>query len=203
MRLRLQHPMCCSVCASLTTNWCLNPRRRGNRCRYEKIGVSFLLSALRSFARAIFCSCRMRSLVTPNLLPTSSRVFGLPPSNPNRWKIIFRSRSSNTSKSSLSSSRMFLSLNNSNGVCASSSPTISPNAVESSSLIGASRDAGRIETVLNRETFPRIPISSASSSSVGSRPNPRSFAARLASVCRSCRSDVGSGWSYSGSPAPA
>jgi hypothetical protein len=68
---------------------------------------------------------------------------------------------------------MFLSLNNSNGVCASSSPTISPNAVESSSLIGASRDAGRIETVFNRESFAlEIPISSASSSSVGSRPNP-------------------------------
>jgi len=52
--------------------------------------------------------------VTPNFSPTSSRVFGLPPSNPNRLKIIFRSRSSNTSKSSLSSSRMFLSLNNFN-----------------------------------------------------------------------------------------
>src|SRR6478752_5155017 len=112
------------------------------------------------------------SLVTPNFLPTSSRVFGLPPSDPNRWKIIFRSRSSNTSKSALSSSRMFLSLNNSNGVCASSSPTISLNSVESSSLIGASRDAGRIETVFNCETLPlEIPISSASSSSVGSRPN--------------------------------
>ena len=44
---------------------------------------------------------------------------------------------------------LFLSLNDSNGVCASSSPTISPNAVESSSLIGASRDAGRIETLFN------------------------------------------------------
>jgi hypothetical protein len=50
-----------------------------------------------------------------------------------------RLKNSLTSKNSLSSSRMFLSLNNSNGVCASSSPTISPNAVESSSLIGASR----------------------------------------------------------------
>jgi hypothetical protein len=62
MRLRLQHPMCCSACASLTTNWCLNPRRRCNRCRYEKIGVPFLLSALRSFARAIFCSFRIRHI---------------------------------------------------------------------------------------------------------------------------------------------
>src|SRR5271165_18049 len=79
------------------------------------IGFSLLASALRSFARAIFCNCRIRSLVTPKFFPTSSRVFGLPPSNPNRLKIILRSRSSNTSKSSLSSSRMLLSLNNSNG----------------------------------------------------------------------------------------
>ena len=49
MRLRLQHPMCCSACASLTTNWWLNPRQRGNRCGYDTIGVSSLLSALRSF----------------------------------------------------------------------------------------------------------------------------------------------------------
>src|SRR6202048_3498204 len=45
------------------------------------IGFSFLLSALRSFAKAIFCNCRIRSLVTPNFLPTSSRIFGLPSSN--------------------------------------------------------------------------------------------------------------------------
>src|SRR6476469_1227982 len=68
--------------------------------------------------------------------------------------------------------RRILSRNNSNGVIASSSPTISPNSVESSSLIGASNDAGRIETVFNCETLPAaIPISSPSSSSVGSRPN--------------------------------
>ena len=78
-------------------------------------GFSLLASALRSFAKAIFCNCRIRSLVTPNFFPISSRIFGLPSSNPNRIKIILRSRSSNTSKSSLSSSRMFLSLNDSNG----------------------------------------------------------------------------------------
>jgi hypothetical protein len=51
------------------------------------------------------------------------------------------------------------------------SPTISPNSVESSSLIGASRDAGRIDTVLSCEILPLArPTSSASSSSVGSRP---------------------------------
>ena len=64
-------------------------------------GFSLLASALRSFARAIFCNCRIRSLVTPNFFPISSRISGLPPSNPNRIEIILRSRSSNTSKSSL------------------------------------------------------------------------------------------------------
>ena len=65
---------------------------------------------------AIFWSWRIRSRVTPNFLPTSSRVFGLPPSSPNRWKIIARSRSSSTASNSLTSSRRFLSLSNSNGV---------------------------------------------------------------------------------------
>ena len=114
----------------------------------------------------------MRSRVTPNFLPTSSSVFGLPPSSPKREKIILRSRSSSTSSRPPTSLRRFLSRNNSNGVIASSSPTISPNSVESSSLIGASNDAGRIETVFNCETLPAaIPISSPSSSSVGSRPS--------------------------------
>src|SRR5207253_763448 len=39
------------------------------------IGFSFLLNARRSFESAMFCSCRMRSRVTPNFFPTSSRVF--------------------------------------------------------------------------------------------------------------------------------
>ena len=43
--------------------------------------------------------------------------------------------------------RRFLSRSSSNGVCASSSPTISPNSVESSSLIGAS-SVGQLEDSL-------------------------------------------------------
>ena len=38
-------------------------------------GFSLLASALRSFARAIFCNCRIRSLVTPNFFPISSENF--------------------------------------------------------------------------------------------------------------------------------
>ena len=102
----------------------------------------------------MFCSWRMRSRVTPNFLPTSSSVFGLPPSSPKREKMIFLSRSSSTSSRPPTSLRRFLSRSNSKGVCASSSPTISPNSVESSSLIGASSEAGRIETVLSCETLP-------------------------------------------------
>src|SRR5215217_4218047 len=77
----------------------------------------------------------MRSLVTPNFFPTSSSVLGFPPSRPKRWKMIFFSRSSKTSNRPPTSLRRFLSRSSSNGVCASSSPTISPNSVESSSLI--------------------------------------------------------------------
>ena len=38
----------------------------------------------------MFCNCRIRSRVTPNFLPTSSSVFGLPPSSPKREKMILR-----------------------------------------------------------------------------------------------------------------
>src|SRR2546423_13428321 len=135
-------------------------------------GRSFLLRARRSFDSAMFCNCRIRSRVTPNFLPTSSSVFGFPPSSPKREKMILRSRSSSTSSNPPTSFRKFLSRSNSNGVWASSSPTISPNSVESSSLIGASSEAGRIETVFSCETLPlAMPISSPSSSSVGSRPS--------------------------------
>jgi hypothetical protein len=49
---------------------------------------------------------------------------------------------------------------------------VAHDSVESSSLMGASSEAGRIETVLSCETLPAaIPISSPSSSSVGSRPS--------------------------------
>ena len=118
-----------------------------------------------------FGNCRMRSRVTPNFFPTSSSVLGLPPSSPKREKMILRSRSSRTSSRPPTSLRRFLSRSNSKGVCASSSPTISPNSVESSSLIGASSEAGRIETVQLRNFPLAMPISSPASSSVGSRPS--------------------------------
>ena len=64
----------------------------------DRVGPLVILPT-RPRARAAFNPAS--SLVTPNFFPISSRISGLPPSNPNRIKIILRSRSSNTSKSSL------------------------------------------------------------------------------------------------------
>src|SRR5262249_38657249 len=89
--------------------------------------ASFLLSALRSLASAMFYNWRIRSRVTPKSLLMPSSVLGLPPWRPKRSKMIFFSRSSSTWISSPKSWRKFLLRNNSHGVCACSSATVSPN----------------------------------------------------------------------------
>ena len=143
----------------------------------------------------MFCNCRMRSRVTPNFLPTSSSVFGLPPSSPKREKMILRSRSSSTSSKPPTSLRRFLSRNNSNGVCASSSPTISPNSVESSSLIGASRRCGPNRDRLQLRNFSAQQFRSlhrARHRSVRG-PAPRSFARRRVASWKFCPPDEPAG----------
>src|SRR5262249_12791312 len=137
----------------------------------DSTGPKCLLNARRNFANAASSKRRTRSCVTPISSPTCSSDFAAVPFSPKRCAMIVVSRSFNVFKRRFICSEKSFSLRNSNGVSDWSSEMVSQRAVCSSSLIGASSDAGRRAIVVKRAIFSfGIPSSSASSSSVGSRP---------------------------------
>ncbi|MNC46221.1 hypothetical protein D3C75_952300 [compost metagenome] len=115
--------------------------------------------------------CLIRSRVTPNTWPTSSRVRVLPSSNPKRSRSTFSSRSVSVSSTSSSCSFRSLKAAESAGANASLSSIKSPRRESFSSPMGVSRDTGSWPIFLISWIFSTVtPISLAISSSVGSRP---------------------------------
>src|SRR5665647_2662126 len=113
----------------------------------------------------------MRSRVTPNFWPTSSRVRGCSPLRPKRSSMTLRSRCVSVLRTRLSSSFCMISLTASTGIVASSSSMKSPSCESSSSPIGVSRLTGSWLILRISRTFCGVvPISAAISSGVGSQP---------------------------------
>src|SRR5713101_714332 len=114
----------------------------------------------------------MRSRVTPNSRPTSSKVRGRPSSSPKRSFKTFRSRGVNVSSTSSSCSLSIVNDAASAGASASWSSIKSPRWLSSSSPIGVSSEMGSCAILMiSRTRSTGRVIACAISSAVGSRPS--------------------------------
>ena len=114
---------------------------------------------------------RIRSRVTLNSLPTSSKVLGLPSSKPKRRLSTFSSLGVRVLSTSASCSLSRLIEAASAGASASSSGIKSPKWLSSSSPMGVSKDTGSWATrIISRTLSTGISKYSEISSAVGSRP---------------------------------
>src|SRR5829696_1458958 len=129
------------------------------------------ISGDRRAARASRSTWRARSRENPMTAPTSSRVRGVPESSPNRRISTWRSRSGRALRTCSRASRPTASTASSSGPTAESSSRKSCRAAPSSP-IGVSRLVMAWAVSLSRWTFSvGMSSSTASSSSVGSRPS--------------------------------
>src|SRR5467141_1715726 len=103
------------------------------------------LDGWRSLRSALASICRMRSRVTSNCLPTSSRVWSVDISMPKRMRSTLASRGVSVSSTSFVTSRRLAKVAASEGASVDWSSMKSPRCESSSSPIGVSIEIGSLE----------------------------------------------------------